>query len=536
MKKYIISSVIVILIIILSTPWFMGYQAKKLYLSLIQEKNNLYNNQLKIEVTSYKLGWLHSSATYNITVIPDPSIPPMSVLQGQSQISHGPIVYDRINKSVTFALASLQDKASVLFAPINGNTPLAIISADTVMHFGNKVSNVFQFDNVMIPGITWLGFNGTSNISLKSGKVDSVSTKLQSTPFSATIPEQTIPTNTATQAQNQNSTLSIAPLTISTDIVNLTDSPTSTTAISLADVSMKRGNNPTMMAQGITIHSNASLKSNTYSSTVTAKLNKLFIANFVIPDINTVNVNFAVNNLDVSQQSSLAAQIKPIGTSLDIHVLRPDTTATFSLSLNSPHGALSLAANADWKGLTPSSKVTTGEQLLKATNATANLKLSIALAKKIAELVVSAAPDYVADLKQKATINNPELASNTDIKNQFDKAVALLVQQQQMQLPDAITVMNLHETNPSIEAFTTVVNGLQITEPTKKILIDTESKSLQMAEAAKETPWSTEQMIQLVISNWLENGYIIQKNDDYLSTITVNGGNVLVNGHDVTLH
>ena len=68
MKKRLIIAISLLLIIIASTPWIIGYQCKQHYLALISAINKPYAPRELIKVDSYKLGWLHSTATYTVTL------------------------------------------------------------------------------------------------------------------------------------------------------------------------------------------------------------------------------------------------------------------------------------------------------------------------------------------------------------------------------------------------------------------------------------------------------------------------------------
>lgn len=186
MKKFTIASIVVILIIAAASPWVIGQRQKQQYLALINMLNRDYGETIQIKVLSYEEGYLHSSAKYEITSQPKgmPEHPVQIVLKGESDISHGPIVFDPVNKRYTLAIGTAHSRTLFYPSAAPNETSLFTITEDTIFPFTGSIQFAMNIPGITKDGTSWggldmLGSFNTSNNQLtasqwniKSGEIN----------------------------------------------------------------------------------------------------------------------------------------------------------------------------------------------------------------------------------------------------------------------------------------------------------------------------------------------------------------------------
>src|SRR5437762_699951 len=99
---------------IFTIPYLDGYFFRINFLNMIASLNQtaeINHYPVKIEVTNYQLGWLHSDAKLNFVFLDkDLNRNHTQEFNSDYHISHGPLVYDHIQKKYTPALAVVTSK------------------------------------------------------------------------------------------------------------------------------------------------------------------------------------------------------------------------------------------------------------------------------------------------------------------------------------------------------------------------------------------------------------------------------------------
>lgn len=523
MRKSIIISFLILLVIMISTPWVLGYKIKKEYTSIVASLNHS-DSSFKTEITSYQMGFVHSTVTYKVSR--KGSTPGFFSLTGRTDISHGPIVYDRLKKTAAFALGSASDIITFTLEQNGQPVTIASLHEDSLFHFNNTITSKMRLEKINFPGLAWSGFTSDMLYGLKDAALNTLSFKLKSSPL-------TIQHGNANNPQQAG--INLSAMTMNCDISNLLVLPVKNCSMTLPELSLQYGNQAPYVLNGLSTTGISSLNDNHYSTQFTVQINKMTLPGLTIPDANTLRLNIALNNLNAADIKTSITTLQTGNPNAVTTLLTPETAFILALSFNTSLGNFFFQGNVDWKALAQQ-KVTSVEQLTNIVHGMGNLKVSMPLAKKLAAWIATVDPSYASQLKQNATLNDPTLGQSTEAKNQFDKQVALLVQQQKITLPDAITIMNLHETNPAMDAFSATVNSFNINDESKTALITAETKSAQLVNAAKEEAMTPEQLGMLLINDWLQRGYLIQQNNDYIAVITMDKGALQVNQHPVQYH
>lgn len=520
-NAWIAAPIFLVLFIISLSPWLVGYQYKQRYISLIAKLNKLYDPRIHIQLRSYQQGWLHATAQLE-TIVYDHLHHPLAVMIAEEHIAHGPLIYDPFKKRLAFALAATKSDTSITQERPNSPLPTISTSANNVMYFDNTVESAFKIVKINSPTVQWDGLTGTATIKLKQDHIDHSAIALQSGNLTISIPT----------TQNMPSTINIAPANIKC-LSNSTDNiPTHQCITNLPLITLLFQNNANVSVNALQIKQQSSVKNDYYSSASRLTINKITAPQFIIPMISAFNLELTLNNINAAILKANAHSTTPQNRlELNSKMIDPATTYAALLSFASTDGNFNLRVDSHWKSRAAQAIIQT-QELPHYLYAEADLQISIPLAKKLAELVVPYIPNYIATLKQKAAATTITHLSQTAAKDQFDKAVALLVQKNQLDLPSAIAIMNTHENQPSEEALQTAINALPTTAQAKQSLITASEESKKMLNAVHQQTeqMSNEEMASLLINDWLQRNYLVQKDNDYIAKAIFDAGNPQLNG------
>ena len=169
MKKSI-AIIFIFLFVIGLMPWLDGYYYKQHYLQFISNIVSEHQSNIKIDVLTYRLGWLSSSAQLQVTPTlekqggsPKASL---SFIVDQT-ISHGPLIYDNIQKKITFAMAAVQ--SSIHFPAwikqALGNQTNSTLQINSLANFNGDCFNQIEVPLITLPikeigTLTWQGLTG----------------------------------------------------------------------------------------------------------------------------------------------------------------------------------------------------------------------------------------------------------------------------------------------------------------------------------------------------------------------------------------
>lgn len=524
MRKYVLLAFIIVLLIILTIPWFMGYHFKKQLFALVEYSNKFKENH-QTRIVSYDLGWLHSTARIESTI--KSSFDGTLTTKTDSVISHGPIVYNKIKESYGFEFASTTDKTEITFNNNGITLPLTTINTNGVLDFNNTFDYMIHIPKIVFPLGTWDGLTAITTTVLKNNEIEQTSlrTKIGTLNIQTTEP-----------AHGQPISLNTSPITFDCDAKMYAHYQCS---FNLPRVTLNYANKPGAIINDFVMTTKSDITNNQYSGVMNGKINKISLPQFLIPEVSLLALNISINNLNAKEMRNPNNLQLFYGTPLNLNIFTPQTAVTTALSFNSTFGKANLNSSSDWKALanqkSPSADVTA-----KSMHTISNIKVSVPLLKKIVEWLIPFYPDYyqILQKEENATTNAstnaaPQQGAISPTKDQFNQEIATLVQHQQLDLPTAISLMNAHDNHAPKEAFAKQVADLKLDEPTKNLLIQlNDQNSIASIVPAPQTPktQTPEEQALFVVNAWLKKGYLVQVDNDYTANATIENGVLHING------
>lgn len=193
MRKLILA-VLVIVVILLATPYIMGITTEKQVDKLVKYFSDTYETQ--VSVVDYQRGWLKSTYNLNVTLQPGSSrddFPAGINFNVQAKVTHGPLIFRDGKVNFAKGLIVLEQNLMDLFNDINQQA-VAEAQADDVEQFITGIGELtakitiligitnnvsihshipaiaYQLDQVQI---TWDGFVGDGQITANYEKLQS---------------------------------------------------------------------------------------------------------------------------------------------------------------------------------------------------------------------------------------------------------------------------------------------------------------------------------------------------------------------------
>ena len=368
-KKYAYAFVLLMLFLILMTPWMSGLLFKRNFfhiISLIHAKKN-YN----VQVLAYRTGWFSSYAK----IIIQPSLPNQDKLFSninatiEQKISHGPLVYDYIQHHWTIASAFIH--ANLLFEPqemlFNIPKDQPFIQIESLATFNDTYYFKFlPFSRETRNGLkfSWQGLNGSADFSVADEQINKIILNVTGNPVIA---------------ENNLYTLTLSGYTFQSKSTrskkNILWNQNSN--FFLPTLSLKLLNKEKMFVEGFNVLTNSSIEQNFYNSTRDININKINLAlqlnaeNFVI---NPATIKIVINHLDANQLTKLSENKSGLN---DIpRIITPTTAIKGDVTINTSNGRLLTNAEINWPA---THSPTTLEEISLLANLRVKIRVSISL-------------------------------------------------------------------------------------------------------------------------------------------------------------
>jgi len=184
-KRSVFGIILVVIILVLVTPFISGWMFKDKYKKLLQGLAE--DLQLNIEILNYHQGWFTSDAVLKVTpILSSTNMPPipfanMGVVVDK-KIIHGPLIYDTENHRFKFGRALMLSKSTLM------DDPKVIFKDSSLMTLAGNLDGEFQVTPVhfvfpFIGKMEWQGIIGTNKIDLKDYHIVSVKSDVKVKPF-----------------------------------------------------------------------------------------------------------------------------------------------------------------------------------------------------------------------------------------------------------------------------------------------------------------------------------------------------------------
>lgn len=547
-KKVLLPIVLLIFVgLVAAVPYIDGCLFKSNYMDMIavvnlNAENN--NNPIKLEVTEYHVGWLHSHA--KIRVVPSNKEAVNYFPQGittEDEISHGPIVYDRDQNKYTLAFALVtsgiylpQELSQMIFDKAQNQ---AIVTTQTLVTFNNEWQHRTKIPPLTLKGIGRLQIQDSNSISrfkIENNSIKELDLKgvLGAISFQGETSNPIIPT------------IAIQPISaMQNSILQPIGLWNSRVKISMPGISVKWSNGTTFIINNLEFDSERGIGSNNLYN-VNAKLfiKEIQFPSDLISSVSSLNINLLVNNLNPNGLNEYRNFIKSHPASaynnndskilLNIYpkIITATTTFNMDIAFNSSLGAFSLKSKAINQPNV--SAPTTVSDLLDNIGWEANLRIAAPMLNKLIEISV---------MKMQATVNQARISGsmvenqNAPTANVLQQQVAVLLKQGKISLPDSIQVLDLATQKLSVDSFSAKLSpalppdvSAVIIQAYKTVLATSTQTSTQVAKPSPQPQQNPAEKAQQMIDSWVQQGYFTREGNDYLTTITTGGGVFKMNG------
>lgn len=541
MKK-LVYLVVFLLIAIAFTPWIMGLYFKEQFQNLILAMNQ--EGRVKIEILEYHTGWLSSDIKLNAVAQPAKiaakDIAPIKIVLNE-KIIHGPVIYDRDKQS--FILATAKIDSYLHLPPEMENFLFNHKPTQGVLHF----TSIATFDNhwlnhVSIPAInlqlpqgnlSWQGLNGHSDITIINNQISSVQSQFEIGLLSA-------------QGNQPPLQLNVQPISLSYNgLLHPVGLWVGSFKMSVPNVKFKNPEGNDINLENFNISTkNDVIANKLYNANEQITLQKLEIPSQPIPLISPANLMLAAYNFNAQGVIDLANFMKK-SESTDISntdfrkqllflltkTVTPTTVIQSDASFTTPMGSFLLNGKASGFPVNANSI----DDILQNSQIQANVRIAIPLAKKLLEtyfqalLIKNTPPDSnnPATVTQVTPINQTTTQQNVEA---FNEKVAGLMREGKITLPISIQVMTLSNQNLTLDQFAAGLDKFNLPADIKSELTQTYSQLLsqqQVQTVQTELPTSTSDQ---AIAEWINKGYLVQDQNDYVISITRDASGLKVNG------
>lgn len=563
---------IIALVIFISVglvPWIDGTIFKKNYLNMVEAINHYHH--VKIEVLNYQQGWFTSSAKIRVTPLsgsaqqPSPFVSFIII----NSISHGPLVTDKAKNSLTFAYASIQSLVHfpVEFAAFNKG-PLNPIEINTIFSFNHEWLNQFTIPSLALtlPGsgkLMWQGLSGNVDFHVVNKQITQSHIDMQVGALSL-------------DGNNENSVVSTANIqafSYQSEAWRQADGLwKGNTTLSLPGVKVIRPDGSNIEASQFKLISSVDGQSAAaYQFNLQIGMQKLHVPNDIIADVSDFNLSLIVNNVNMQvarELQNLIASLQTNGESdtqqaylaLLPHLINANTTVNQKLTMNTPLGRLLSTVNVSWPANTP--MPATLSDMASKTSMTINIRAASTLIDKLIESFDKLMSAYSSSVKppQQQPVTpvapQPAPAVATDSKNAYNLLVAQLLQQGEITLPQSLELIGFFDAHNTAQQYAENIDKMGLQANTVMLLKQQYQFALnKMATATTQNPpvpataptptptpvatpvpvsvspqQSEEALLKQQIADWIQQGFIIRDNNDYVISITHENGVTTVNG------
>jgi hypothetical protein len=522
MRKRDFLLVVLILVSIAMIPWLDGYLVRAHYLAFIA-KQNADNPKIKINVIDYSMGWIGSSVTLHIAPATVKQTSDKNTLSAfvttiEQEISHGPYLYDDLNKRWTFALADI--KSNVIFPSYLSSFMIKQseqndVRADTLLgFFGNSTTHVaipiFHFKLAPgLPKITWNGMNGDIVLAVEDNLIQQITASFTIRAIKIEG-EIGLTTNDAVVTYD----LSYQPIGLWNGVYHMT-----IPSVIISDAAGVR-------AVFKDIHLDKKLgvsNKNLYDVNT-----RLSFANGIVTDllINSFLANFSIDNVDTKGILNLihVPPKSPEEVNLGLSALISPTTAlNTNIALNTSLGNLHVTGQAYWPKEIPLPK--TFNTIQAHYNAKLDARVSIVLLNKLIELLYGAKSQNSNTVSPAQIIAQPSeqaVLKQIDVwKDQHLVALDIALQLQDLvkrKLANDIFAKNIDRYVLMKEVSENVATQLKAEYAALYSHVNNPAPVSASSPVAQQ-PLSSADMIYKKIDEWIKQGIIKQDGDSYVLSI-----------------
>jgi hypothetical protein len=539
MKKliYIIG---ILLVVVLLTPWIMGFYFKQEYLHLITALNQ--TNQIKINILEYRMGWF-SSHMKSSTELPVSKNTPVELILDED-ITHGPIIYDRATHRFVLGLGMVK---SHLHLPesfeslIRGSQKSqGILQITSIITFNQNclIQMSMPVINSPLPmggKISWDGLSGTSLIHTNHSRVSAIRSEL------------TIGALSAATDIPQNAQLSIQPISLTSDaMINSIGLWTGTFKLAVPHFSLiYSGKNINLI--NLNINTKNTITDNIfYNSTKQLSIQKLEIPGNVISMISPATLDISMNNFNAKGMVELYAYLKnnrdtymvdkqkfnSQSLALLTKIFLPTSMVASNIFINTSLGAITATTKAFFTTNTPA--FTSSEDIIKNINLQINIRIATTLANRLI--------DYYYQTYDLQPLSTPRAAMNAPVQQatveMFNDKIAALMKEGKLSLPLSLQVMTLSNQSLTLDQFNAGLIKLNISPTLTAQIAQIYAEVLTHPTTQPPTPPPVilpSDKAKIFITEWLKQGYLIQDNNDYVISITRQNGEVMINKKNISL-
>lgn len=547
MRKGILLLLFIFIALLFAIPFLDGYFFKSTF---IKQISAIENKSFKIEIEKYDLGWLSSDVKLNI--IPRQKNKVLSnnfTIDGH--ISHGPLAYDDLAKTYVFAFAAISGKFHLpsefqkLFAS-QGNNQLWMIS-QTKVNFNNVWEQTVSFPAQVIPNIGTIEITNSNSIyqfMMKNNIVtqwnvngESGAIHLRADANNILIPDA-----------------SVRPFTFNQISIRQPNGLwNSDSKLSTPNIALKWKQGDSISINNLSMNSVSGVDlNNLYNYNYALSTGKIEVQNKWISAFSplTAKLNFTLNNLSPAGLSDYYDFIGKSGVTgsteqerLMLNKLNKWSnifTVTSTMNINMIINTSLGASSAQLKySLKPGMDVPhTVDEAKKSMLVEVNTRIAAPLLNKIIEMKFAeknaAVKKQIDDLQVKQQSNKIDQTS-------IETTAVDLLRQGKISLQLSMSVIDMAHKNISMNEFTQDVNAgtspetaALLIQAYKNTLPDEATTQLIASQNALPTPQQSVDETQKVIDQWIQQGYLMRDNNDYISTIIYDGGILKMNNKDMS--
>jgi uncharacterized protein YdgA (DUF945 family) len=462
--------VVLVFAVIGLSPWIAGFIFKENYLNLIEIINR--DNRVKVDVLEYHSGWFNSHAKIQVTPIHFPLVKSEQnpiippSFTIEHTIAHGPLVFDKIKNGYTIACASIQSFVH-LPPPIEARI------------LGNQsTQGLVQINSLATFGGDWFNNIRMPLLNIPTSSFSKMIWQGLTSDFNFSVFGDFIQKvdlkmqvgSLAVEGDNQSPISAMTIQSISYEN-NATRQPiglwNGAANVSVPTVSVKESDGSSVVVDSLAGSSSFGISGDTYHLDSQLSIKSILTPNFLITNISPAKIALAIKGINAQALVEFMQTVRSRGS-------KPFTP-----------GDLQNYVNKLAHLITPTSSIT--EEVALNTSS-GNMQGKI----KLYWTPNAPAPTTLQDI-----MLNTNMASNIRI------AIPLV--------------------DKFIEIFSEKYPSAQLPAP--------QVANPQAAQLPVQTPEQTKaDRVKQMINAWEQQGYIIKDNNDYVMSITREGGIIKING------
>ncbi len=534
--------VMTVLCILLIMPWLTGMVFKHKYYHLIDIINQ--DQRLKIDILEYQEGWLESTAKIRITLtgnefgnLPQIKFAHPVTFDLDETMFHGPIIYDTSHRILEVGYAKILTTMHLSEATENevlGKLQsLGIMQIDVLSELdgdwrGHIIIPVLSLNIQNIGALSWAGLNGHFKLTLSDDHIKHINVDMKIGTFTM-------------KGDDQNPAVRHVAIEPSEYEYNSTHE----------NVGLWSGNSNLhsnglyLVTQDGSYFSASNFNFNTkfgvsggtfYNTNVAINIGNINATNNIIPMISDLHIlvsadNFSAEdvlsyvnyfNSKMSQAQAIKIVNKSTIESLLVHTIRTTSELYSEISMKTTLGPITINSKSAWKENAPA-PVTFDDVTMNSTTVM-NVNASSTLVEQFLQFLTK-------------KMHKPGQSSANDLNNDsFNQQLALYLKQGKITVNDFVAIVNLEKEKPSVTDFNEKLAQLNLPTDINSQLINLYGTYLNTLPPDGGNLKKPPQTPQQLIHDLLRIGYIQKDKDgNYFTTLTIEGGQIKINGSVINL-